>query len=505
MLPTHQRLEADDLAADLGLRLVMQDELAARDCRAQLLLDRAPLPQALVHAGLEKADRAAALGLGAIERGVGIADERPGIGPVGRKNRDADAEPDPQQRAVDVEIVGDGREQAVGQRRGARRLRPIGLDQQELVAAEAGEEGVTGGIFQAAGNCAQQLVADDMAENVVDLLEAIEIEAEDGEALARAARLVERQLQALVERRPVRQVGQGVVMRHMGDPLLRLLALGDVLEHAQNVPPLSILAGDGEPLGHDHARAVVAGFHRKILDQVLLTRFQRHLVAPGNGVGVLLAVHIVEGLADQFVAGETEEFLPAAIDELVAVVEGILDNQRRRHVLDDSIEKRLGAMQFAFGPQLLGHVLVGRDPAATFDRRILDRNGASVGQRHRAGFDLAALDELGEKPIRVAVERAGRDPPLQQLAHAAAGVQQVRGNPVHLEVTAIVEQQPALRVEHQQAGTHVVERLDYAPARGARPIEQAANRHTREQAQDARQDDRCPIMLGRKAGENAVH
>ena len=77
-----------------------------------------------------------------------------------------------------------------------------------------------------------------MAENVVDLLEAIEIEAEDGEALARAARLVERRRQVLVERRAVRQIGQGVVMRHMGDPLLRLLALGDVLEHAQNVARL---------------------------------------------------------------------------------------------------------------------------------------------------------------------------------------------------------------------------------------------------------------------------
>ncbi len=124
MLPAHQRLEADDLAVDARLRLVMQRQFAALDRRAQLLLQRAPLAQPLVHVGFEEAERAAPLRLGAIERGVGIGDQRVGVGAVGREDRDADAEADAHRMPVDDEFFANRGEQPLGhaprRRRAAR-------------------------------------------------------------------------------------------------------------------------------------------------------------------------------------------------------------------------------------------------------------------------------------------------------------------------------------------------------------------------------------------------
>src|SRR5215471_8780562 len=59
MLPARQRLEADDLAVDARLRLVIGDELAALDRAAQILEQRAAFAQPLVHVGLEEASPSA--------------------------------------------------------------------------------------------------------------------------------------------------------------------------------------------------------------------------------------------------------------------------------------------------------------------------------------------------------------------------------------------------------------------------------------------------------------
>ena len=76
MLPARQRLEAEHLAVDRRLRLVVQEQLVARDRRAQIELQRVALAQAAVHLGVEEAHHLAAVGLGAVERGVGIGEQR---------------------------------------------------------------------------------------------------------------------------------------------------------------------------------------------------------------------------------------------------------------------------------------------------------------------------------------------------------------------------------------------------------------------------------------------
>ena len=72
-----------------------------------------------------------------------------------------------------------------------------------------------------------------MAESVVDALEVIEIEAMHGEALAVPAHPPQQFIQPLIEQDAVWQIGQRIVMRHIGDTRFGLLALGDVDDRNQ--------------------------------------------------------------------------------------------------------------------------------------------------------------------------------------------------------------------------------------------------------------------------------
>ena len=111
-----------------------------RDRRTQVVLEGAPFAQPLVHVGFEETDRAAAFRLGAIERGIGIDQERVRIESVGRIDRDPDAQADPKLLAADLEIPGHRRLQTIRKGGRGRRLRPVGGDQRELIAAEPRQE-----------------------------------------------------------------------------------------------------------------------------------------------------------------------------------------------------------------------------------------------------------------------------------------------------------------------------------------------------------------------------
>ena len=105
----------------------------------------------------------------------------------------------------------------------------------ELVAAEP-RSGVLG--TQAAGQPlrgrAQQLVADRVAEAVVDRLEVVEIDEHHGELTVVAPGARERQCEAILEQRPVGEAGEIVVERLVAELLLERDALGDVTEVEQD-------------------------------------------------------------------------------------------------------------------------------------------------------------------------------------------------------------------------------------------------------------------------------
>src|SRR6202051_425054 len=90
-------------------------------------------------------------------------------------------------------------------------------------------------LLQPAGHLTQHLIPDRMTEHIVDLFEAVEIDAQNGEALLRGRRFFERGRQAFVERRTVWQVGERIVMRQMRDSRFVALALSHVVDDGNHI------------------------------------------------------------------------------------------------------------------------------------------------------------------------------------------------------------------------------------------------------------------------------
>ena len=128
------------------------------------------------------------------------------------------------------ERLPDRRMDFINQPSGFRPVPDGGLNDGEFVAAEPGRHiGLAEATAQALGDALEQLIADRMAERVVDALELVDVDIEHRQLLARPYRL-QRLFQPLAEQDPVRQVGQPVVMRQMRDLLVGACALGDVLD-----------------------------------------------------------------------------------------------------------------------------------------------------------------------------------------------------------------------------------------------------------------------------------
>ena len=103
----------------------------------------------------------------------------------------------------------------------------------EFVTAEAGHHvdlAHTGG--KPFRHRAQHLVARIVAKAVVDVLEAVQVEEQDGQHLAAALGPLQRLVERLAEQAAVRQFGELVVVGEETGALFLLLALGDVLQHA---------------------------------------------------------------------------------------------------------------------------------------------------------------------------------------------------------------------------------------------------------------------------------
>ena len=146
----------------------------------------------------------------------------------------------------------------------------------------------------------QQLVAGRVAERVVDLLEAVEIDQHQREALAVAALARERVLDAVAQQHAVGEAGERVVMRHVGDLVGAALALGDVGEGAQET------AGrqpDGAHLEHGAVRphALVQGELGRpaaLLDEAAHLRLDHGVVVVELAAGALIRQHVPERHAD---------------------------------------------------------------------------------------------------------------------------------------------------------------------------------------------------------------
>ena len=241
MPPPGERLGRDDLAAaQVESGLVVEEQLAARDEPAQLAGEPAPVGGGGRRRGVE--DRVAdACALRVVHRGVGPMHERLRVGPVLRMDCDADARADVGGRAVEVDRLVQCPLHAKCAVERAFEVDAAEHDA-ELVAAESRDRVARP---QRAGHPlrdrAQHGVTRGVAVRVVDLLEPVDVDHHHGDSLAVPARLSQRDVEPVVEERPVREPGERVVEREK----LRFLTVG-------LRPLLALPERDEEP--DDHRR-----------------------------------------------------------------------------------------------------------------------------------------------------------------------------------------------------------------------------------------------------------
>jgi hypothetical protein len=209
----------------------VEHELPARDRVAQL--DRTSEPFGRVRIVREVVQLDAAPGvLRAVHRDICTAEHRRGAGHLAVRHGDADARAGDQPQPVDLDRLGERlTEPATGRERvGSRGV--VAEDDRELVAPQAGG---AAGLQRAKpiGDRPQHHVALRVAERVVDLLEAVEVEHEHRARTAAAAHARELLLDEAAEHHAVRQPGERVVQRVEATAIGLVRAVDEAAERQQ--------------------------------------------------------------------------------------------------------------------------------------------------------------------------------------------------------------------------------------------------------------------------------
>jgi hypothetical protein len=159
----------------------------------------------------------------------------------------------------------------------------------ELVAAEAGH-GVAGPDAggQAVGDLDQEPVPGGVAEAVVDLLEAVQVQEQHRDRGGVAAGALEGVVDAVFEQGPVGQGGQAVVEGLVGELVFELAAFGDVASVEDQPAHTGVVeqVGDGELGGAPVAAAVLDGELELEHPIGALGDLGQALAQPGPGIGV---------------------------------------------------------------------------------------------------------------------------------------------------------------------------------------------------------------------------
>ena len=321
--PAQERLGPEDLGRlEVEEGLEVELELVVGDGLAEAALEGEALDGLGVHGGRVELVVVAPLLLGPVHRRVGVADERFRVVTVRRIDGDADARRDEELAAVDPEGIVDRFADLPGDLGRVFFGGDARDEERELVAAEARDRvALADVLLDALGDLAEQLVADGVAQRVVDDLEAVEVEEEHGEPLVVAVRLGHGERQAVAEEEPVRQVGQRIVEGEVLDLLLGPLALGDVDRRALDdrqpaVRPLDEVLALEDP---DEA-PVLALQAELVVGQGLALEELRE-----RGLPVFrLDVEVPGGLLEDFLAGGVSE---DAREGLVAVEDPALERR----------------------------------------------------------------------------------------------------------------------------------------------------------------------------------
>ncbi len=132
----------------------------------------------------------------------------------------------------------------------------------ELIAAETGDKCVGRDVAQPACNLTKQRIAYGMAEHIVDFLEVIQVHTHHADRLAGRGCRQKHRAETLFESAAIGQVGQGVVMRQISDPISGPFLLGDIFSDGQKEFRLAVNAAYDQSSAVDHARIVWSAMRR---------------------------------------------------------------------------------------------------------------------------------------------------------------------------------------------------------------------------------------------------
>jgi hypothetical protein len=394
MLPPEQRLDAGHPARANGHDgLVPQHELVPVERVAEVGLELEPRHGLVAHGVVEDHVRGAPVGLGAIERGVRVAEHVGGAGVARRAQRDADARGGEDLLALERERLRELLTDPLGDEGGIAIVLEPGQQDGEFVSAEprdgAGADPRVPRVgrleptdrvarsearFQPMRGLHEQLITGVMPETVVDVLEMIQIQEQQREAEPRMPLAVlDQPAEPVHEQHAIRKPGQRI--GH--------LAAGDVGQRPGHPGRPAAFVPD------DHA----AGEHPAILS-LLVPHAMLALEAARSPGAMLLdlgpdpldivLVHAgepdVERAAGRF-AAEPEQFVPAMRVEDRAgvdlpVPEAIVAPAERQ-----------GISLFALGERALG--LLPRELGADSSQRDgeVDRLGDVVVRAEIEGLD----------------------------------------------------------------------------------------------------------------------
>ncbi len=206
MVEAQQRLGAGHLAGlEVDLRLVLQEQLATLQAGAQRGLDLQVAHRQRLHlAGIE-AETAAVVALGAVHCTVGLLQQFVKALGVTRIQRDADRRGDGHLELLDSCRLPHHVQQLLRHHGGAVRI-GVGQHHDEFVAAEARQRVVIAHrVLQAVGQLHQQGVADAVAEGIIDVLEAVDVDEQQRHAGAGAVGARQQVVRLFLQLHAVRQ------------------------------------------------------------------------------------------------------------------------------------------------------------------------------------------------------------------------------------------------------------------------------------------------------------
>ena len=345
--------------------------------------------------GVEIDRVALGIGFGAVHRVVGVAAQLLVARAVLRIDAHADRSRGKHLESLDLKWLLQALEHAVDDRADFILARHRIEKQQEFVAADAREHvAVAQAICDPPRDLHQQRVADRMAVVVVDVLEVVEVDECEREALAPVSAL-DGMLDVILDQDAVGRAGQFVEMNTLRQIDFDVLAVGDIERAGQQ----QRLAQDVHRLVRGEPGLLPGRACDAFLDRVHSPRFdQGRLPFPPVG-GVVRRKKVGRGGANEGFGRRREIGRGHAVDQDETAL-GVLDRERNGQVIDDFLQQPVVLLRILLGLARLRDQEVepsnfGFELVAVAHREPGERdNGALPGEGDVGGAKAASAGRL---------------------------------------------------------------------------------------------------------------